>query len=197
VSASSVLKKTITDAVNSYVNIWKGSVFEPMQTLSVDACGRWGEDFLNEILVSYGFKVKWSGDKNTNAADGKYDIVVNDNRVEVKTSFRNRNTSTGKHGGWQHENIYKAHVWDKIIFIDVDVNGIYITVLNFNDIVFKKDHPHKILKRTPCLRKNRDDGYKFDFGLNTVEYGVKGGLTYYWDLKDEKGLRKFLTEKFS
>lgn len=194
-SASDILSSTITDAINSNTNIWKGSPFEPMQILSVDACGKWGENFLNKILISYGFKVKWDADKNTNASDGKYDLMVNRNRVEVKTSFRNRDTPQGNHGGWQHENIYKDHVWDKLALIDVDVNGVYITILNFEEMVFDNKHP--ILNRKPTLRKFRDDGYKFDFGLNTAKLGIKGGLTFFWDLKDEKILRKFLTEKFS
>lgn len=198
-SALSVLNSTITHTIETTPNLWENSPFEEIRFLGADICGKWGEKFLNEILKSYGFDVKWDEDSNTNASDGKYDMKVGDKRVEVKTSFRGTSKPNAKGkiklSGWQHENIYEKFVWDKVTFIDVDTQGIYITVMNHKEMVFNNKHP--ILDRKPTLRQNKDDGYKFDFGPNTVKCGIEGGLTYYWDLKDEKGLRKFLNEKFS
>lgn len=198
-SASNILSSTITYTIDNTPNLWEESVFEDLRFLGSDICGKWGEKFLNDILNSYNLPVKWNGDSNTNTPDGKYDMKVNEKRVEVKTSFRNTSKPDAKGkiklSGWQHENIYKEFIWDKIVFIDVDTHAIYITVLDHNEMVFGIKHP--IFDRKPTLRQNKDDGYKFDFGPKTVKNGVKGGLTYRWDLSDEKGLREFLIKKFS
>lgn len=186
---NAILKSAIKDAVEEMPLIWRGSIFEELHNAKSDITGKFGERLLNDILSSNGFKVKWNEDKNTNASDGTYDLISNNKRIEVKTSFKN------KSGGWQHENVYKEHVWDKITFIDVAPNGIYITVLNYEDLYF--DRPHPILNRTPCLRDNHKSGYKFDFGVKTIQLGLRGGITFFWDLKNEEGLRKFLEEKFS
>ena len=198
-SASGILTSTITYTIDNTPNLWEGSVFEDLRFLGSDICGKWGEKFLNDILKSYDLSVEWNEDSNTNAADGKYDMKVNKKRVEVKTSFRgtSRPDAKGKIklSGWQHENIYKEFIWDKVVFIDVDTQQIYVTVMDHSEMVFDKQHP--ILGKKPTLRQNKDDGYKFDFSLCTVKYGIKGGLTYQWDLSDEKGLREFLTKKLS
>jgi hypothetical protein len=184
-----ILENAVNDAVSNIPDIWKNSVFKVLAHAHSDYRGKFGEKLLNDLLKKSGFKIRWDEDKNTNASDGIYDLFVNGYRVEVKTSFENKN------GGFQHENIYKERVWDKLALIDIEPFTIFITILNFDDMTF--NIPHPVFNRTPCLRDNHKSGCKFDLGKSNLKNGVKAGITYRWDIKDEKGLRKFLTEKFS
>jgi hypothetical protein len=188
---SNILKQTITESVESVPNIWKDSIFNDMQPLASDIRGKWGEKLLFTFLKECKkFELKWDEDSNINASDGKYDLTVDGKRVEVKTAFRGSTNYS-----WQHENLYEEHVWDKVSFIDVDVNGIFFTVIDYDEISFKETHP--IFNKTATLRKNRDDGYKFDLSKNNIIRGIRGGLTFYWDLTNDNDLYKFLIKKFS
>ena len=65
-------------------------------------------------------------DKNILNGDGIYDELINSKRTEVKTATRGTSNES-----WQHENIYSTpDLWDKLVFIDIDLNDIYITVIN-------------------------------------------------------------------
>jgi hypothetical protein len=184
-----ILENAVSDSVANMTDIWKNSVFKELAHAKPDITGKFGERLLNDLLKKYGFLVKWDEDKNTASSDGTYDLKVNEERIEVKTSFENKN------GGWQHENIYKERVWDKLALVDVEPYAIFITILNFEEMTF--DTPHPVFNRTPSLRDNHKSGCKFDLGKCNVKNGVKAGITYRWDLSDEKGLREFLTKKFS
>lgn len=184
-----ILENAVSDAVSNIPDIWKNSVFKILAYAHADYRGKFGEKLLNDILISCGHKVEWLADRNTSASDGIYDLKVNKNRVEVKTSFENKN------GGFQHENIYQERVWDKLAFIDIEPFAIYFTILNFDEMTFYTPHP--VFNRTPCLRDNHKSGCKFDLRKLNLNNGIKAGITYRWDLSDEKGLHKFLTEKFS
>ena len=69
-------------------------MFEYITTLSTDQKGKWGEQYLRDMIKEYtDIPVQWDGDCNTNANDGTYDLfwyLHNGKkvRVEVKTSGR-------------------------------------------------------------------------------------------------------------
>ena len=90
--------------------------------------------------------------------------------IEVKTAYRGANSA------WQHENLYKTAA-DISIFIDIDYQGIYISIipeyllpLGFNSEIFGRKHG--------TLRQNKDDGWKLDFSLATLKNFSKYGDTY-------------------
>lgn len=163
---------------------WEGSPFQKLTSISNDTRGKWGEQIISEHLCHIeGSTVEWSQDQNINQNDGIYDIKLNINRdpdvnithrIEVKTSiFGITNT-------WQHENIYASKVWDKLIFVDVYYNGIYFTVLGYDEFNFFEKH--HVFNRKPCLRNKQTDKYKFDFSIKNLENGIKNNLTLYYDI---------------
>jgi hypothetical protein len=185
-----VMASTVVEADVS--NYWEGSPFEDVATLGADKRGQWGEELLEDILVAGGFTVTGSGTTNIGNADGSvFDMDINGERTEVKTSIAQSN--------WQHENIYAENKWDKIVFIDVAFDVIYFTVLDYDEMEFDDKHP--ILGRKPTLRQAREDAYKFDFGVATLRKGIAGGLTFAYnvpadDTADE-GLVAFFAERLA
>ena len=179
--ASTIVENDISD-------YWAGSTFEDVASLGADKRGQWGEDVLERVLTEIGFDVSGTGNDNTGNSDGSvFDMLVNENRVEVKCSISPDN--------WQHENIYSENKWDKIVFVDVTYDNIYFTVLDYNEMVFDTRHP--ILNRKPTLRQAREDAYKFDFGTATLRKGLAGGITFDYDMSnpDEEGLSSFFNER--
>lgn len=170
--------------------VWKNSVFYPLIHLSNDERGKWGESFLNDVLSEITDNAIWLKDKNIKQNDGIYDIKILNKRIEVKTALRGT-----KNYSWQHENIYNERVWDYLMLVDVDVEGIYFTSMQYEDFIFGKKH--EIFNKTPTLRKGQTDKYKFDLSINNIHSGINSGLTFYYDvMKDNsKALKSFMKEK--
>jgi hypothetical protein len=190
------LLESIDDIYVNRINLWKDSPFENLTYLSNDERGKWGERFIfNLIKLNTNLSVEWDEDSNTNNNDGVYDIAIlhNNNkiRIEVKTATRG-NTKTSN---WQHENIYSSNKWDKLLLFDIDFYGFYITIIDYEDMVF--NHKHSIFGRKPTLRNNQDDKYKFDFGDKQQKNGIDSNLTFYYDLTNPQDdeLVNFLTSK--
>lgn len=176
-------------------SLWKDSVFYPLSFLGNDEMGKWGEEHLYNtysVITEIKSHIYWLKDKNTKQFDGIYDLKINNKRSETKTSMR----GTTNHS-WQHECIYKERVWDYLYLIDIDINGIYYTVLSYDDFCFNEKHP--VFNKKPTLRKGQEDKYKFDLSIKNLRDGVVAGLTFYYDCdKDNhEELLEFLKEKIS
>jgi hypothetical protein len=194
-----ILEETIQEAVSTSNQEWKGSPFEPLTLITNDERGRWGEKFLFRIITEIAqIKSKWDGDSNTRPEDGgTYDILVNlikRLKNEVKTAF-----SCSKSANWQHENIYAKSVWDKLTFVDVDYDKIYITVLmpsNMTYIFQNKQDP--ILGKKGTLREAQEDKWKFDYSRKTLANSIKAGYTFVYDYNnpDDEGLVAHLLKHF-
>lgn len=195
-SFTQLLIESVESSYDNRKDFWEDSPFRKLTLLTNDERGRWGEKFLTELFNKIGtIQYDWDADTNTNQQDGIYDIVTKRNgvrtRIEVKTATKGQNDS------WQHENIYKKEVWDKLVFIDVDYFSFCITVINYSDMVFGDKHP--VFGRKPTLRSNQGDKYKFDFGNKALQRGIDNGYTFCYNVTnpDEEGLSEFLINKFS
>lgn len=195
-SFTELLIESVENVYTNRKDMWQDSPFRKLTLLTNDERGSWGEYTLTKLFDKVGtFEYEWDKDKNTNQKDGIYDIVVLKNdrriRVEVKTA------TVGQNNSWQHENIYKKEVWDKLVFIDVDYFSINITVIDYSEMTFNEKHP--VFGRKPTLRSSQEDKYKFDFGRTNIELGIDNGYTFCYNIvkPDEEGLVTFLTEKFS
>ena len=189
------LISSIDDAYDKRTNTyWLGSVFERLITLTNDERGRWGEDLLQRFLTLSGIANDWDGDANTKPTDGIYDIkVTNTDRLEVKTATSENN--------WQHENIYSRPLWDKIAFIDVDYDHIYLTIMSYDDLAYilvPDKAIHKELLKGATLRGSQIDKYKFDFSRRTRDHAIQAGhtLAIPVDAIDEEAVLQFLHTKF-
>ena len=196
----SIIDETIKEALENRKDTWKGSPFEELVTrLTNDERGKWGEKFLfrtiNEVAK---IKSSWDGDCNTRPEDGgTYDILVNlikKLKNEVKTAF-----SCESSANWQHENIYAKSVWDKLTFVDVDYDKIYITVLTPDNMALlfeNKQDP--ILGKKATLRESQEDKWKFDYSRRTLANSIKAGYTFTYDYNnpDDVGVIAHLLKHF-
>jgi hypothetical protein len=183
-------------------NLWKNSPFEYLITtgLSPDDRGRWGENFIHDIIQNYTHCIsEWMSDTNIGNADGSiFDMLVNSLRVEVKTATSGVNRRSDKLTyTFQHENIYEENVWDKLVLLDVEPNGFYITVINHKDMVFGNNiHPIFKKKSTKHL-----SGWKFDMSRASLKRGIENGLTIYLSVdgfnSNRDALENFLKNHFS
>ena len=195
----SILNETIKESVDNSKDSWKGSVFEPLTKLSNDERGKWGEKFLFRVINEVAkIESTWEGDCNTRPEDGgTYDILVNlikKLQNEVKTAFSCANSAN-----WQHENIYAKSVWDKLTFVDVDYDRIYITVLTPKNMEYLfKNEQDPILGKKATLREAQEDKWKFDFSRVTVQNAIDAGYTFCYnvDNPDDKGVIDHLVKHF-
>lgn len=185
---SEISKKTI----DRTTNIWINSPFEFLQKVSADERGKWGEELFSEFLKKFtNYDVIWEGDRNTNNFDKSiYDILINNFKTEVKTA-----TKGSKKDIWQHENIYKEPKWDKLVFIDVDLFGIYFTIHSYEEMPFDKEK-HKLLNKKSTKHLS---AWKFDLTKKHMEILEKNKMTFYYDLNEpnDSKLSEFLQNKFN
>lgn len=194
----------IEELIQKYSNLndrrdyWSGSKFHPLIIQTSDARGVWGEEFIHILLKMAEVDSDWNKDKNVNHNDGGiWDILVFEKiRLEVKTAFRD--TQSPK---WQHDNIYQEDYWDKIIFVDVDFDKVYITYQNRSDIPFGDDG-HKILTgrgRNGGKKSTRHlSAWKFDLNINQIKILERYGFTFTLDINnpDYDNLSKFIKKIF-
>jgi hypothetical protein len=173
-------------------NYWKGSPFESLLELSSDERGKLGEDLMkrlcNEVL---GYESLWEGDKNVGRKDGSiWDILIKQKRTEIKFAMRGSSTPM-----WQHEKIKEEPIWDKIIFIDIDYDGVWFTIQNYGDIPYG-DEKHKI---TNTKSTQHLGDWKFDLSLVRISKLHKMGYSYRLDIKkpDYDQLKCFFDTHFS
>lgn len=189
------LVESIETAYENRKDIWQDSPFRQITLLSNDERGKWGEEFVSNLIKKLtNLNVEWNGDSNTNQDDGVYDVVVSKNHSKKKTRVEIKTASRGTCGAanWQHENVYASNKWDKLIFFDFDLFGFYLTVIDYNDMTFDTRHP--VFGRKPTLRNNQDDKYKIDFGIQQQQRGLDSGYTFWYDITnpDEEGLKNHL-----
>jgi len=194
-----ILEETIQEAVLNSNDSWKGSYFEPLTKITNDERGRWGEKFLFRIISEVAkIESSWDGDCNTRPEDGgTYDILVNLTRKlknEVKTAF-----SCASSANWQHENIYAKSVWDKLTFVDIDYDRIYVTVLTPQNMEYLfRNEQDPIFGKKATLREAQEDKWKFDFSRTTMKNAIAAGYTFCYDYNnpDDKGLVEHLLKHF-
>lgn len=194
-----ILDETIKEAIDNSKELWKGSPFESLTTITNDERGRWGEKFLFRVITEIaGIESTWDGDSNVRPKDGgTYDILVNlmkRLKNEVKTAF-----CCSHDANWQHENIYAKSVWDKLTFVDVDYDKIYITVLMPTNMEYLFNNERDpILGKKATLREAQEDKWKFDYSRKTLANSIKAGYTFVWDYTapDDNGLVAHLLKHF-
>jgi hypothetical protein len=187
------MKTLVTNLTQEYkkqATYWSGSLFEDVVNFSTDYKGRWGEELFRDILKEYtDIPVQWDEDSNTSNDDGVYDLfwylhTGKKVRVEVKTS--GRTVSKGVAKGWQHENVYFSdRKWDKLVFIDYDVNDvIYFTVVDYDQVVKNDIIDLSLFGKKAHCRKNEEGKAKVDFSLKSIQNGIDAGVTFRYNIND-------------
>jgi hypothetical protein len=184
------LVSNLTQTYKQQATYWSGSLFEDVVNFSTDYKGRWGEELFRNILKEYtDILVQWDEDSNTSNDDGVYDLFWylrsgEKVRVEVKTS--GRTVSKGVAKGWQHENVYfSGHKWDKLVFIDYDVNNvIYFTIVDYDQVVKNDIIDLSLFGKKAHCRKNEEGKAKVDFSLKSIQNGIDAGVTFCYNIND-------------
>ena len=167
-------------------NPWHGSRFEKLDQLKLDYSGKAGERYLQKVCEHLGIPVYYDEDKISE--EGTWDIGIDDHEIEVKTARQ------GKQKSFQHENLRSNEECDDYMFVDVTPSHIYLTIIEKSTIDFTAKHP--ILGRTPHLRRNSDNQYKWDFGMAAIHRGVEHGITFIISEETEaKDLKAFIMKR--
>jgi len=144
-------------------SIWKNSKFEEIQYLTIDRVGRIGEKAIYDVLKKQNkVELFWDGDCNTGQTDGTYDMLIDKKRFEIKTA------RLGKGGNFQHEGI-KQTGWDKLLFVDIAPNKIYLTIIDNSELFPLKRHDVFGIK--PHLRRDKHN-HKFDLRISHLNKGI-------------------------
>ena len=202
------MKSIVTNLIEDYkesASYWSGSIFESVTHFSTDYKGKFGEEFLfNVIKSNTNIPVEWDEDSNTDNDDGVYDLFwyLHNNknrkrRVEVKTS--GRTLSKGRPTGWQHENVYFTdNKWDKLVFLDYDATDVmFITIVDYDQVVKDNTLDLSLFGKKGHQRKNEEGKAKVDFSMKSIQNGIDNNVTFKYDFNNPNNeeLINFLNEK--
>jgi hypothetical protein len=161
-----IIDKELQKEIDS--NIWEDSPFKDLATLKANNRGNVGEKFIQQICD----KQKIVSDINgTNYKKKGCDGLIKTKKVEIKTSVLGTKTKT-----FQHE--LGKNPWNSeyMIFVDVAINNVYITIFknftkeNYEDEEFKCG---TIFNKKITCRDGRTGNYKLDTNIDINENGIK------------------------
>lgn len=150
---------------------WNTAIFKDIYYLSNDARGKFGEQFISQLLHILNWNIQEDASDKTIRSDGHYDIKANNLRLEIKTACYSSNSS------WQHEPLYDDDACDYVIFLDFHYNYYYLTICKNSDLPLGGRSNIKMFgNKHGTLRKNKDNGYKFDFSNTTIKTALNAGI---------------------
>ena len=154
--------ETTQQAFLGKVSFWEGSVFEKIANANNDARGEMGEIWFSEWVNNLTTLIINTDRTNSSIKlDGHYDMKINGARVEIKTAVR------GASKTWQHEPLYTNEFCDYVVFIDIDFDKVFLTIVHTNELPLLESSVI-FPNRMATLRKNKDNGYKLDFSNKTI-----------------------------
>ena len=163
-------------------NIWANSPYKKLVEIPSDARGKWGENYVATLIKNAGIKVEEKGlkkDKNGEI----YDLLI-----EEKDKWEQKMATMGKNETFQHENLSTNNTPCGWIFLDVEPDKIWLTMLRKCDI--SKNIPE--IGKMAHLRKKTDDVHKLDFSKRSINKAQKSGICINLTESSEEGIRKFL-----
>lgn len=131
-------------------NIWINSKFSKINLLKNDYSGSFGEEFINQICINNNIPSIYNGTKNS--IDGTYDILINNKKIEIKTSRIGSSSKTFQHDGLRNNGS------DYYLFLDITPTHFYISILPHFDL----SQNCEFIDKKAHLRKDSDNVYKFD-----------------------------------
>ena len=163
-------------------NIWANSPYKKLVEIPSDARGKWGENYVATLIRNAGIKVEEQGlkkDKNGEI----FDLLI-----EEKDKWEQKTATMGTNETFQHENLSTNNTPYGWIFLDVEPNKIWLTILRKCDISNKISE----LGKKAHLRKNTKDVYKLDFSQTTIKKAIKNKLCINLTKSSEEDISKFL-----
>jgi len=156
-------------------DIWKDSKYKDIVKLQSNNVGNVGETFIQNLCNSYKIKANIDGLKTKASGGGIGDGFINNKSFEIKTSYRGSIIPSFQHE--LGETPWKA---EKIIFIDISPECIYITIFNnFTEEFYKsgnKCHPYFSSKSITWRKKS--GAFKLDTTIKINEDNISNGYTF-------------------
>ena len=150
------------------------AIFKDIYHLSNDARGKFGELVISNLIHHLNWDIQIDVSDEVMRSDGHYDIKAKNHRIEVKTACY------GGSGSWQHEPLYDNATYDAcdyIVFLDFGYDCYYLTICKSMDLPFGgRSNPTMFGNKHGTLRKNKDNGYKFDFSRTTIHTAIEAGI---------------------
>jgi len=154
-------------------NIWNNSRYKDLHKLQSNNIGRIGENYMKKLCNTCGIEEDIDGVKHKTKGGGAGDGTIKNKSVEIKTAVVGTSNKT-----FQHELGEHPWVTDYIIFVDIDIDDIYLTIFkNFTQERYKsnmKCAPYFPTKKI-TQRKNKGN-FKLDTSININENNVKSGI---------------------
>jgi hypothetical protein len=174
---------------------WHNSPYQNFLNLTIDARGKLGEQIISQAIAESNNNniiiEEDISDVNAKGSGVHYDMKINGLLVEIKTAYK------GKNNSWQHENLYVSAA-DISIFLDIDYQGLYITIIPEKLLPLGKDSPI-FGRKHGTLRQNKDDGYKLDFSQATLKnfFTYEDEYCKYFDESEAslENIGHFITER--
>ena len=163
-------------------NIWANSPYKKLVEISSDARGKWGENYVSTLIRNAEFKVEEQGlkkDKNGEI----YDLLI-----EEKDKWEQKTATLGTNETFQHENLSTNNTPCGWIFLDVEPDKMWLTILRKCDL--SKKIPE--IRKKAHKRKNTDDVYKLDFSRTSIENAMENKICINLTEASEEDISKFL-----
>ena len=163
-------------------DIWVNSPYKKLLSISNDARGKWGEAYVARLSRGAGIKVEEQGIKKDKNGE-IYDLLI-----EEKDGWEGKLSTIGMNESFQHENLSTNKTPCGWIFLDVEPDKIWLTILRKCDL--SKKIPE--IGKKAHLRKNTNDVYKLDFSKTSIKNAQKSGICINITESSEEDIRKFL-----
>jgi hypothetical protein len=163
-------------------NIWANSPYKKLVEIPSDARGKWGENYVATLIRNAEFKVEEQGlkkDKNGEI----YDLLI-----EEKDKWEQKTATLGTNETFQHENLSTNNTPCGWIFLDVEPDKMWLTILRKYDL--SKKIPE--IRKKAHKRKNTDDVYKLDFSRTSIENAMENKICINLTEASEEDISKFL-----
>jgi len=105
-----------------------------------------------------------------------FDALINNKKIEIKTS------SLGITQSFQHELGEKPWMADYMLFIDIGLDCIYITLFkNFSEYIYKNKKKLIPIFSNKCITwRKRKGAFKLDTSININELNCKKVILLNW-----------------
>ena len=144
-------------------NLWKDSEVKVILDLTKNSVGNVGEIFCNNVCKHCNIHCDINGTKTKEKGGGtKGDGFIMDYSVEVKTSY------LGVSKTFQHELGETPWVADFLIFIDIEPNGTFMTIINnFSETDYRNHSAFTSIFPSKKVTQRKGTGnFKFDTSIN-------------------------------
>lgn len=179
----------------SKMNIWKNSMYKHLIKLKSNNVGIVGEMFMQEICNICNIECYIDGTKTKEIGGGIGDGVIMNKSIEIKTAHIGTIFKT-----FQHELGESPWISNVIIFIDVDIDKIYLTIFkNFAEYIYKNGKKcDPIFPSKKITWRKKSAAFKLDTSVKINKENVLNGYCFIIDENtDTRKIKEFIIKSIT